>query len=151
VINSLYGVAEPRPPEYQPDTFDLDTLRESYDTEFKKALGRDGRGKVPEDFWESYSAMANTEGGYIFLGIEERKEELVAHSLDNPSRMIKELWDTLNNPTKVSQNILQRANIREFSYEGKILILGSCSPGHEKTTASLYRDKSSIWDILPET
>jgi len=122
VINSLYGVAEPRPPEYQPETFDLDTLRESYDTEFKKALGRDGRGKVPEDFWESYSAMANTEGGYIFLGIEERKEELVAHSLDNPSRMIKELWDTLNNPTKVSQNILQRANIREFSYEGKTLI-----------------------------
>ena len=89
MINSLYGVGEPRPPEYQDETFDLDTLREGYDTEFKKALGRDGKGKVPEDFWESYSAMANTEGGYIFLGIEERSDYLVAHSLDNPSRMIK--------------------------------------------------------------
>jgi hypothetical protein len=45
VINSLYGVGEPRPPEYLFETFDLDTLREIYDTEFKKALGRDGKGK----------------------------------------------------------------------------------------------------------
>jgi hypothetical protein len=85
------------------------------------------------------------------LEIEERRDYLVAHSLDNPSGLKKELWDTLNNPTKVSQNILQRANIREFSYEGKTLIQISCTSGHEKTTASLYRDKSSIRDIYPKT
>lgn len=54
------------------DFFDIESLRESSDIEFKKALGQDGRGKLPHDFWESYSAMANTEGGVIFLGIEEK-------------------------------------------------------------------------------
>jgi hypothetical protein len=47
---------------------DLDfcSLSESHDLECKAAQGRDGRGELPEDFWKSYSAMANTEGGLIF-------------------------------------------------------------------------------------
>lgn len=35
--------------------------------EFKRA-----RGGVPADFWPSYSAFANTDGGTIILGIGER-------------------------------------------------------------------------------
>ena len=30
------------------------------------------RGEVPEDFWKSYSAMANTDGGIILLGVQEK-------------------------------------------------------------------------------
>ena len=40
---------------------DLHVLTESVDIECKAAQGRDGRGEVPEDFWKSYSAMANSE------------------------------------------------------------------------------------------
>ena len=50
---------------------DIISLGESVDLEFKAAQGRDGNGEVPANFWETYSAMANTNGGEVYLGIEE--------------------------------------------------------------------------------
>lgn len=43
----------------------LFALGEGCDLECKAAQGRDGRGELPEDFWRSYSAMANADGGVI--------------------------------------------------------------------------------------
>jgi len=60
----------------EPDFFDLDTLQEDYDVEFKAGEGKDGMGKLPRSLWETYSAMANTEGGLIFLGVKELKNGL---------------------------------------------------------------------------
>lgn len=42
---------------------DLDIIRETIDLECKLAGGRDGKGALPEDFWRTYSAFANTQGG----------------------------------------------------------------------------------------
>ena len=53
-------------------SFDLAGLSEAYDLECKAAQGRDGRGVVPDDFWKSYSAMANADGGVILLGVQEK-------------------------------------------------------------------------------
>ena len=47
---------------------------ESGNLEFKAAQGRDGRGEVPNLMWETYSSMANTNGGYVFLGVKELRE-----------------------------------------------------------------------------
>ena len=47
---------------------DIALLAESAVLECKLAGGRDGRGKLPGDFWESYSALANTDGGIILAG-----------------------------------------------------------------------------------
>jgi predicted HTH transcriptional regulator len=51
--------------------FDFETLVETNDVEMKKAAGRDGKGAIPDSVWETYSAMANTEGGIIILGAEQ--------------------------------------------------------------------------------
>ena len=50
---------------------DVSSLAESVDLECKAAQGRDGNGEVPASFWETYSAMANTHGGEVYLGIDE--------------------------------------------------------------------------------
>ena len=52
---------------------DFNLLRESSSIEFKLAGGRDGKGELPHDFWPTYSAMANTDGGVVVLGVRERK------------------------------------------------------------------------------
>ena len=54
---------------------DIATLRESSEVECKLAQGRDGKGQLPDDIWESYSAFANTDGGDILLGLKELEDE----------------------------------------------------------------------------
>ena len=44
---------------------DIISLAESVTLECKAAQGRDGKGEVPASFWETYSAMANTNGGEV--------------------------------------------------------------------------------------
>ncbi|MDY0292528.1 MAG: ATP-binding protein [Desulfuromonadaceae bacterium] len=58
---------------------DFNLLRESSSIEFKLAGGRDGKGELPQDFWPTYSAMANTDGGVVVLGVRERKDETPIH------------------------------------------------------------------------
>jgi len=50
---------------------DLTLLRESVELECKLAAGRDGQGALPDDFWPTYSAFANTAGGVVLLGVRE--------------------------------------------------------------------------------
>lgn len=52
---------------------DLPSLIENIDIEFKKALGKDGRGDLPDSFWETYSAMANSQGGTVFWELRKRE------------------------------------------------------------------------------
>lgn len=51
---------------------DIAALRESVDLECKLAQGHDGKGALPKEFWPTYSAFANTQGGDIFLGVREK-------------------------------------------------------------------------------
>ena len=44
---------------------DISILRESSEVECKLANGKNGKGALPNDMWESYSAFANTDGGAI--------------------------------------------------------------------------------------
>jgi len=50
---------------------DILALKESYEIECKSAQGKDGKGKVPDSFWDTYSSFANTEGGQVYLGLKE--------------------------------------------------------------------------------
>ena len=49
---------------------------ESSEVEFKSA-----RGGFPGSFWESYSAFANTNGGTIILGVQEKDNKFLLDGL----------------------------------------------------------------------
>ncbi|MBB2984750.1 putative DNA binding domain-containing protein [Paraburkholderia sp. SIMBA_009] len=93
---------------------DLLALGESLDVEFKKAGGRDGKGEIPKEFWPSYSAMANTEGGEIILGVEEIKPTggFRPHHLANASSMRQEIFNLANNRQKISANLLRDEDVQ---------------------------------------
>jgi ATP-dependent DNA helicase RecG len=106
----------------------IDRLREHYaedvDLELKAAQGKDQRGGLPQSLFESYSAMANTQGGYILLGVHESKdgERWTVLGVEQPERLKKELWDLLNNQQKVSRNLLSDADVELLPIDGKVVL-----------------------------
>jgi ATP-dependent DNA helicase RecG len=80
---------------------------ESADWEFKSA-----KGGFPANVWETYSAMANTDGGTIVLGISEALEGFLVEGLKNPAQMLKTCWDTVNNRGRVNVNVLVERSVR---------------------------------------
>lgn len=98
---------------------DLLAFREDSDFEAKAAQGRDGRGELPRSLWETYSAMANTNGGRILLGASELKNgTLELQGIPNPERIQKVLWDTLNNRREVNCNLLSNDAVELLAVEG---------------------------------
>lgn len=88
------------------DLLDLKTLSESVELEFKLAQGADGKGKLPDDFWRTYSAMANTRGGLIVLGVREKKGVFTIEGIGDIATVKKQLFDIANNKKKVNVNLL---------------------------------------------
>lgn len=103
---------------------EVEALREGWDFEAKKAAGKDGNGKLPDDFWPTYSAMGNTRGGQIVLGLKESPEgDLLVHGIADPERVERELWNQLENPQKVSANILKEGDVAHYAIEGKRILV----------------------------
>ena len=93
----------------------LEKYRENNRIEAKKAIGG-----LPNSIWETYSAFANTLGGVILLGVEELKDKsLHAVDLPDPIYLIEEFWKIINNPNKVSLNILTEKDVQTESVDGK--------------------------------
>ena len=84
---------------------------EKVDIECKKA-----EGSVPKSVYESYSAFANTKGGYIILGVDEDKkkkspeERFIIQGIWNPSKQLEDFWNTING-NKVNVNILKDEDV----------------------------------------
>lgn len=105
------------------DELDLATLAESVDLECKAAQGRDGRGELPEDVWKTYSAMANTDGGVILLGVQEKpRGSFKAVGLQEVERVRKALWDNLHNRKQVSLNLLTDADVSAIEVDGQTVL-----------------------------
>ncbi|MEH1832568.1 MAG: RNA-binding domain-containing protein [Nostoc sp.] len=102
---------------------DIEELAEGCDVEAKQASGRDGQGELPKSFFESYSAMANTYGGVIFLGIEEKpKGKFSLTGIALPDRVLKTLWDGLNNRQRISINLLTDKMVEVIEVQNRQVI-----------------------------
>ena len=93
---------------------DIYEFAENQETEYKEASNG-----LPRYLCETYSAFANSNGGAIILGVKEKNNEFEVKGLNNIDKIIKDLWDNLNNPKKVSSNIISDSNVIVENYEGK--------------------------------
>ena len=72
---------------------------------------KEAEDSVPKSVYESYSAFANTNGGYIVLGIKENKKvkdpnkRFVIQGIANIGKQKEDFWNTING-NKVNVNIL---------------------------------------------
>ncbi|MDD4913202.1 MAG: putative DNA binding domain-containing protein [Sideroxydans sp.] len=101
---------------------DIEALRESFEVECKLAAGRDGKGELPKDFWATYSALANSYGGDVLLGVKENAGRFQIHGIVNHGRVIEELWNNLNNSQKVSANLLNEQHVQVIDLDGQSVI-----------------------------
>lgn len=102
---------------------DLSLLRESVDLECKLAQGQDKQGEIPKDFWPTYSAMANAHGGVVLLGVREKDGIFSIAGLTNIAKVRGDLFNNLNNPGKVSSNLLSDTDVDEMVVEGKSILV----------------------------
>ena len=117
----------------------LEQYRENNRIEAKKALGG-----LPKSIWETYSAFANTYGGIILLGVEERADKSL-HPVDlpDPDRLIREFWDIVNNPNKTSVNILSSRDVFIQEVEGKHIVVINV-PRAERFDKPVYVDGNPL-------
>lgn len=119
-----------------PESFSIElltTYKESSRLEVKSA-----RGGLPNSLWESYSAFANSDGGVIVLGVNEKKHgRLFIEGLEDAHKTLKDFWNTVNNRQKVSCNILTDSMAFLEKIEGKDVIVIHV-PRAERTSRPVY-------------
>lgn len=83
---------------------------------------------LPNSIWPSYSAFANTIGGIIILGIEEKRDNnsffprFEIQGVKNADSQIKDLWNIINSE-KVNVNILSDDNVYPLTINGATVIV----------------------------
>jgi predicted HTH transcriptional regulator len=81
--------------------------REALDCEFKGAGGG-----IPKSLWPTISAFANTNGGWILLGISENEDGTGRiDGLSRPEEIVQTLYDQLRNPEKISYPVCGSSDI----------------------------------------
>ncbi|MEK6697906.1 MAG: RNA-binding domain-containing protein [Nitrospirota bacterium] len=93
-------------------------IGEDQDVEFKLA-----EGGLPKSLWETVSAFANTESGYIVLGITQTGEKFELAGIRKPEALMKTFWDSHNNPQKLSPPICSESDVHVLSAGGRKIII----------------------------
>lgn len=81
------------------------------------------QGGLPRSLWETYSAFANSSGGVILLGVEELPDtSLRAVGVKDPNKLLDDFWSIVNNPQKVSENVLADSDVQALSHNDVTII-----------------------------
>ena len=96
----------------------LETLlsqTECDDIEFKSAAGG-----FPDNFWDTYSAFANTDGGTIVFGVKEKDGKFFLNGLTDEQidKYKKDFWTNMNNRSTVSCNLMKESDVASPQYKG---------------------------------
>jgi len=92
---------------------------ENFEVEYKSAIQG-----FPREFWNTYSAFANTGTGIIVLGVIEKRNQFTVEGLTDEqiTKYKKQFWDEVNNPNTVSKNLLNNNDIKVVEVMGKKLL-----------------------------
>ncbi|WP_049895931.1 ATP-binding protein [Oribacterium sp. NK2B42] len=97
----------------------FDSYREDNRLEVKKA-----KGGLPKSLWDTYSSFANTYGGCIILGVVEHEDHTwETCGLKDVSKFRKDFWDVMNNPEKVSINLLREVDVTDYEINGDVILV----------------------------
>ena len=69
--------------------------------------------------WQIYSAMANTNGGIVILGIKENKSKGIfeVQGVKNIEKRIQDFWNTING-NKTNRNLLRDEDVQKLNIQG---------------------------------
>lgn len=80
----------------------------------------------------------------ILLGVEEHKDKsLHAIDLPDPTYLIEEFWKIINNPNKVSLNILTEKDVQTEVVDGKDIVVIRV-PRAERPDKPIYIDGNPL-------
>jgi len=101
------------------ELFEMLKIGETVDVECKE-----GESNIPNSLWESYSAMANTNGGIIILGIKENRSRgtFEVQGVTNIDKRVQDFWNTING-NKTNRNLLKDEDVQKLSIERKDVII----------------------------
>ena len=97
----------------------FDEYREGHRLEVKRA-----KDSLPQNLWETYSAMANCYGGMILLGVTEKPDgSFSATGLSDTEKLRKDFWNTINNRKKISVNLLTDDDVKVLQLNGNDILM----------------------------
>lgn len=109
-------------------------LKEGEDVGLEFKLARDA---LPVNFWDSYSAFANTDGGVIVLGVKDEGGRFSIEGVSKPAKVIAEIWNGVHNPDQVSANILFERHVSTLVCAKKKVVVVKV-PRAERTDRPVY-------------
>lgn len=117
-------------------------LGENVNAEFKEA-----KKELPKNLFETVSSFLNTTGGYIVLGVNDKKE-IVGIDIEYADKLKKEYTTMCNNKNIIEPTII--SSLSEITLEGKTLLytyIEESNEIHKCKNRVYYRNYEGDFDI----
>lgn len=120
-------------------------LQRLNDIEWDDFEVKEASGGLPKSMWETVSSFSNTAGGWIVLGVKEKREATgsmyIVTGIPNAEKMEQEIISTLRSRTKLNSLISVKA--KRYEVEGKNVLafeipLSPHRPVALKSTGDVY-------------
>lgn len=122
----------------------IDILNLSRYKENNRIEAKAAKKSVPASVWETYSSFANTDGGVVLLGVEESSDHtLRAVGVDDSHKIVSDFWNTINNPQKISVNILTNRMVYIENVDGLEIVVIEV-PRAERSVRPIYAGNNPV-------